>query len=46
MSERRIRRPYLIGFSNEHPGAAARLFKDFAKENKAFEIKQLHLKVY
>jgi large subunit ribosomal protein L10 len=31
--------PTLIGFSNEHPGAAARLFKDFAKENKAFEIK-------
>ncbi|WP_305459996.1 50S ribosomal protein L10 [Photobacterium leiognathi] len=31
--------PSLIGFSNEHPGAAARLFKDFAKENKSFEIK-------
>ena len=31
--------PTLIAFSNEHPGAAARLFKDFAKENKAFEIK-------
>ncbi|WEM42153.1 50S ribosomal protein L10 [Photobacterium sp. DA100] len=31
--------PTLIGFSNEHPGAAARLFKDFAKENKDFEIK-------
>lgn len=31
--------PTLIAFSNEHPGAAARLFKDFAKENKDFEIK-------
>lgn len=31
--------PTLIAFSNEHPGAAARLFKDFAKENKEFEIK-------
>ena len=31
--------PTLIAFSTEHPGAAARLFKDFAKENKDFEIK-------
>lgn len=31
--------PTLIAFSSEHPGAAARLFKDFAKENKDFEIK-------
>lgn len=31
--------PTLIAFSNEHPGAAARLFKDFAKANKQFEIK-------
>ncbi|KLN98100.1 50S ribosomal protein L10 [Moellerella wisconsensis] len=31
--------PTLIAFSNEHPGAAARLFKDFAKANPAFEIK-------
>ncbi len=31
--------PTLIAFSNEHPGAAARIFKDFAKENKDFEIK-------
>ncbi|MGL4734810.1 MAG: 50S ribosomal protein L10 [Enterovibrio sp.] len=31
--------PTLIAFSTEHPGAAARLFKDFAKENKKFEIK-------
>ncbi|MCS6741991.1 50S ribosomal protein L10, partial [Acinetobacter baumannii] len=26
-------------FSSEHLGAAARLFKDFAKANPAFEIK-------
>ena len=26
-------------YSNEHPGAAARLFKDFAKANDKFEIK-------
>ncbi|ATM99235.1 MULTISPECIES: 50S ribosomal protein L10 [Proteus] len=31
--------PTLIAFSAEHPGAAARLFKDFAKANPAFEIK-------
>ncbi|EPU3937179.1 50S ribosomal protein L10 [Morganella morganii] len=31
--------PTLIAFSNEHPGAAARLFKEFAKANQAFEIK-------
>lgn len=31
--------PTLVAFSNEHPGAAARLFKAFAKENSAFEIK-------
>ncbi|MDD0824335.1 50S ribosomal protein L10 [Mannheimia sp. AT1] len=31
--------PTLIAFSNEHPGAAARLFTDFAKANKEFEIK-------
>ncbi|OAT31465.1 50S ribosomal protein L10 [Proteus myxofaciens] len=31
--------PTLIAFSFEHPGAAARLFKDFAKANPAFEIK-------
>lgn len=31
--------PTLIAFSTEHPGAAARLFKDFAKANKEFEIK-------
>ncbi|KAB0546589.1 50S ribosomal protein L10 [Pseudomonas fulva] len=31
--------PTLIAFSNEHPGAAARLFKDFAKGQDKFEIK-------
>lgn len=33
--------PSLLAFSMEDPGAAARLFKDFAKENEAFEIKAL-----
>ena len=31
--------PSLIAFSKEHPGAAARIFKNFAKENEAFELK-------
>lgn len=31
--------PTLIAFSTEHPGAAARIFKDFAKKNNAFELK-------
>ncbi|UYZ96032.1 50S ribosomal protein L10 [Moraxella bovis] len=31
--------PTLIAFSNEHPGAAARLFKEFAKGNDKFETK-------
>lgn len=31
--------PTLIAFSNEHPGAAARLFTDFAKTNGKFELK-------
>lgn len=31
--------PTLIAFSNEHPGAAARLFKEFAKANAKFEVK-------
>ena len=31
--------PTLIAFSMEHPGAAARLFKLFAKENVKFEVK-------
>jgi large subunit ribosomal protein L10 len=33
--------PSLFGFSMEDPGAAARLFKDFAKEYKNFEVKAL-----
>ena len=33
--------PSLFGFSMEDPGAAARLFKDFAKEHDAFEVKAL-----
>jgi|TARA_Y100000310_G_scaffold278160_1_gene296449 large subunit ribosomal protein L10 len=33
--------PTLIAFSNEHPGAAARLLKTFAKENDKFEVKAL-----
>lgn len=31
--------PTLIAFSSEHPGAAARIFKDFAKKNPALEMK-------
>lgn len=31
--------PSLIAFSSEHPGAAARIFSDFAKENEVFELK-------
>jgi large subunit ribosomal protein L10 len=33
--------PTLIAFSNEHPGAAARLMKKFAKDNNDFEVKAL-----
>lgn len=35
--------PSLFGFSMEEPGAAARLFKEFAKENDAFEIKVMSI---
>ena len=31
--------PTLIAFSNEHPGAAARIFKEFTKGQDKFEIK-------
>lgn len=31
--------PTLIAFSTEHPGAAARIFKEFAKKNDKFELK-------
>ena len=33
--------PLLLAFSLEDPGAAARLFKDFARENEDFEVKAL-----
>lgn len=33
--------PNIIAFSVEDPGAGARVFKDFAKENHTFEIKAL-----
>ena len=33
--------PSLFAFSMEDPGAAARLFKDFAKENDSFDAKAL-----
>ena len=33
--------PSIFGFSMEDPGAAARLFKDFAKDNSEFEVKAL-----
>ena len=35
--------PNILAFSIEDPGAGARLFKDFAKENKDFEIKALSI---
>ncbi|WMY96653.1 MAG: 50S ribosomal protein L10 [Arsenophonus sp.] len=31
--------PTLIAFSTKHPGTAARLFKEFRKENPVFKIK-------
>ncbi|MFT5083309.1 MAG: large subunit ribosomal protein L10 [Lentisphaeria bacterium] len=33
--------PSIFGFSMEDPGAAARLFKDFAKKQDQFEVKAL-----
>jgi large subunit ribosomal protein L10 len=33
--------PGIVAFAMEDPGASARLFKDFAKEQEAFEIKAL-----
>jgi large subunit ribosomal protein L10 len=33
--------PSLFAFSMEDPGAAARLFKDFAKANESFDVKAL-----
>lgn len=31
--------PTLIAFSNEHPGAGARILRDFAKENDKLELR-------
>ena len=36
-----LKGPSIFGFSMEDPGAAARLFKKFAKENYNFEVKAL-----
>lgn len=33
--------PTILAFASEEPGAAARLFKDFAKSHKEFEVKAL-----
>lgn len=35
--------PTVLAFSQEDPGAAARLFKAFSVENKAFEVKALSI---
>ena len=35
--------PTLIAFSQEDPGSAARLLKDYAKENEALEVKALSI---
>jgi len=35
--------PTILAFSEEDPGAAARVLKDFAKENKEFEIRALSI---
>ena len=35
--------PNILAFSIEDPGAGARIFKEFAKENEAFEIKALSI---
>ncbi|MGB1271086.1 MAG: 50S ribosomal protein L10 [Endozoicomonas sp.] len=35
--------PTVLAFSQEDPGAAARLMKDFAKENKELEVKALSI---
>jgi large subunit ribosomal protein L10 len=38
-----LKGPSLFGFSMEEPGAAARIFKNFAKENDNFEVKALSM---
>ena len=35
--------PNILAFSIEDPGAGARIFKEFAEENEAFEIKALSI---
>ncbi|AKH68587.1 LSU ribosomal protein L10P [Spongiibacter sp. IMCC21906] len=40
-AEEAFKGPSLLAFSMEDPGAAARIFKDFAKENDDFEVKAL-----
>ena len=35
--------PTVLAFSQEDPGAAARIIKDFAKENKELEVKALSI---
>lgn len=35
--------PTLLAFSQEDPGAAARLIKDYAKENEALEVRALSI---
>lgn len=39
--EDRLSGPTILGFSRQELGAAARLFRDFAKENPSFEVKGL-----
>ena len=34
----RLAGPLMLGFSTEDPGSAARLFRDFAKENEEFKV--------
>lgn len=36
-----LTQPTLLGFSREEPGAVARLFRDFMKENPEFKVKGL-----
>ena len=40
-AEEAFKGPSLLAFSMEDPGAAARIFKDFAKEHEDFEVKAL-----
>ncbi|MBE8215518.1 MAG: 50S ribosomal protein L10 [Endozoicomonadaceae bacterium] len=35
--------PTILAFSQEDPGAAARIFKEFAKDNKKLEVKALSI---